>query len=297
MPAPEGGAPRARRRRLAPVLAGLGTLLLAGLLLRGGDYYLKDGIARFDDPRHRLLRPSGGWGHGIGIVASCFIAANFLYPLRKRARRMHRWGPVPRWLTWHVFVGLMGPVVILFHASFRFNNLIASFTYGSLVVVVTTGLIGRTIYSLVPGSGGRRAGELADLQSMWESHAAHVTGETGGGERPPWLRQLLAPVVPSRQASPLRTLGAVVAGIGRGGRARRAARELSRGLPSEAARALVADVDAMTRLRFQIEFFAGLKRLLAGWRLGHSILAVFLLIVILVHVAVSLAFGYRWIFG
>jgi hypothetical protein len=49
-------------------------------------------------------------------------------------------------------------------------------------------------------------------------------------------------------------------------------------------------------LRMQIEFFWGVKRLLATWRLGHSLLAVFLILVILVHVGISWVLGYRWIF-
>ncbi len=34
--------------------------------------------------RHRFLKPSGLWGHGVGIVATAFMLSNFLYAVRKR---------------------------------------------------------------------------------------------------------------------------------------------------------------------------------------------------------------------
>ena len=49
-----------------------------------------------------------------------------------------------------MFVGFMSPIVILFHAAFQSNNLVATSTYLSLLIVVSTGIVGRFIYGLVP---------------------------------------------------------------------------------------------------------------------------------------------------
>ena len=49
----------------------------------------------------------------------------------------------------------------------------------------------------------------------------------------------------------------------------------------ETAARLRAQVAAVVRLRMQIEFFWGVKRLLSTWRLGHSLLGVFLVPVLL----------------
>jgi len=285
-----------RRRRLAFLLAILGLCTLALLALRGGTYYLLDSAARPARPQDHELRPSGTWGHGVGIVATLVMLANFLYPLRKRAQWMREMGPVPMWLTFHVAVGLMTTLVILFHAAFRFNNLIATFTYGSLVVVVTTGLIGRYIYSMVPGTSGLRSGELADLQRSWQDLMAGVRRDVGESGAPAWLERLLEPPVPTRESSLPGALRAVLAWPFTAMRARASARSLADRLPIEGARDLREAVGQMVRLRLQIEFFGGIKRLLSTWRFGHSLLAIFLVAVIAAHVAVSLAFGYRWIF-
>jgi dihydropyrimidine dehydrogenase (NAD+) subunit PreT len=45
----------------------------------------------------------------------------------------------------------------------------------------------------------------------------------------------------------------------------------------------------------QVAFYGSLKRLLRAWRLFHGALAVFLVVAIAAHIAVSLYLGYRWI--
>ncbi len=48
----------------------------------------------------------------------------------------------------------------------------------------------------------------------------------------------------------------------------------------------------LARLRWQIRFYASLKRLLRGWRVFHATLATFLVLVIAAHIGVSLYLGY-----
>ena len=51
------------------------------------------------------------------------------------------------------------------------------------------------------------------------------------------------------------------------------------------------------KLEFQIRFYRRLRRLLAGWRVLHVVLAIFLVGTIIVHVGVSLYLGYGWSSG
>ena len=50
----------------------------------------------------------------------------------------------------------------------------------------------------------------------------------------------------------------------------------------------------LDRLSVQLAFFKSLKSLLRGWRMFHASLAVFLVITIAAHIAVSLYLGYGW---
>jgi hypothetical protein len=143
-------------------LAAVGVAILATLAWVGREYYPLDRIARRESPLHTGLRSAGPWGHGVGIAATLFLLSNFLYAARKRWKRLDQLGNIRTWLDFHVFVGTMSPAVISFHAAFQAKNLLAIATAASLGVVFTTGIIGRFIYSLVPGAGGE-AVEVEDL--------------------------------------------------------------------------------------------------------------------------------------
>ena len=57
-------------------------------------------------------------------------------------------------------------------------------------------------------------------------------------------------------------------------------------------RAFKAEVIRLGRLRWQIRFYASLKRLLRGWRVFHASLAGFLVLAIAAHIGLSLYLGY-----
>ena len=50
----------------------------------------------------------------------------------------------------------------------------------------------------------------------------------------------------------------------------------------------------LQRLTVQIRFYRSLKRLLRGWRVFHATLAVFLVLALAAHIAVSLYVGFGW---
>jgi thioredoxin reductase/ferredoxin len=131
------------RRRLALALGALGVAIVGALAWIGRDYYPLDDAAQRASPLHVSLRPAGSWGHGIGIVATAIMMSNFLYALRKRWGALKRSGTIRTWLTFHMFVGFMSPLVIAFHAAFQSNNGLATATAASLAIVVSTGIVGR----------------------------------------------------------------------------------------------------------------------------------------------------------
>ena len=124
----------------------IGLLVVTALTVVGIKYYLLPRGLRYKSPDHALLKPSGLWGHGVGILATLFMLLNFIYPLRKRLSFFKGKGSIVPWLRFHVFVGIMSPIIILFHTAFQWGNQLATSTYISVVVVVATGLVGRYFY-------------------------------------------------------------------------------------------------------------------------------------------------------
>ncbi len=160
-----------QRIRLGTLLALAGLVILAGLWFVGRNYYLLPTAQRAYSPLHKALKPGGAWGHGIGVVATLVMLSNFLLPLRKHWRRLKGRKPIRHWLTFHVFVGVMSPLVILFHSAFGSNNMIATICYSSLICVVGTGLVGRFLFGLVPIAGDHYL-ELTELRAEEQLRAS-----------------------------------------------------------------------------------------------------------------------------
>lgn len=283
-----------KSRRFAFALFTLGALIVAGLAVVGGDYYLLPKLERLHSPMHAALKPAGWWGHGVGIIATAFMLSNFLYAVRKRWRLLKGAAPIRRWLTFHMFVGFMSPLTIVFHAAFQSNNMLATGTALSLIVVVGTGAVGRFIYGLIPTQDGRQLAQ-SELLSRWERLRTRLEPLLCEVENRDAVRTLLATATAPPHAGSLIMLFLKMPGEALSARWRLwRARSLFPGTDQH------ADFrDAflrLSRLRTQVGFYRGLKRLLSVWRALHMVLAIFLVVVIAAHVAVSLFLGYRWIF-
>ena len=283
---PEQGA----RTRTLLLYCGVGLGILVFLAVRGWRYYLLSQADRPDSPMHEMFKPSGPWGHGVGIVATLFMLSNFLYPVRKRTRLLAGFGSIKGWLDFHTFVGFMSPLVIAFHAAFMSNNTLATATAGSLAIVVATGLIGRFIYGLVPGAGGV-ALERADVLGTLERLKPRLEPLIQESDDPELLRKLF-------HDAPLEKRALLVALLLLPVDAVRARVRLWRARPHmqghEGYVELRETYLRLMRLRLQAGSFDALKRLLRGWRLFHASLAVFLVFAISAHIGVSIYLGYGW---
>ena len=289
---------RARRGgRLATALFFLaGAAVVVGLAAVGFDYYLLPRGLRYKAPDHAFLKPSGAWGHGVGILATLFMLLNFVYPMRKRLGVFKGRGSIAPWLRFHVFVGIMSPLIILFHTAFQWGNQLATTTYFSVLVVVATGLVGRYLYGwfkLDPGDaalaqrlGDELAGVVGALPPEWSAYAAaqdrplhHVLGLAASGPALPRSLPALFWRMPGEALTVFRGL--------------RHARRLF--LDRHAHRRFCDDVQQLRRLRAKVQFHRPFKRLMSGWRSLHVVLAIVLLALIGMHVWVSIRVGFRWL--
>jgi len=74
-----------------------------------------------------------------------------IYLARKRIKAMSRLGFLKHWLEFHIFLCTLGPILILFHTSFKFGGLVA-ISFWSMTAVFISGIIGRFIYIQIPRS-------------------------------------------------------------------------------------------------------------------------------------------------
>lgn len=121
------------------------------------------------------LNPRFGLGYSLGIAGTSLMTLLLLYSLRKRLRIMRSWGSMRLWFVIHMILGIAGPIAILFHANFRLGSLNSTVALCCVLLVSTSGLIGRIIYPKIHhGLSGRRA-SLRELKQDLESHRGAVS--------------------------------------------------------------------------------------------------------------------------
>ncbi|MGC2465348.1 MAG: hypothetical protein WA517_09145 [Candidatus Acidiferrum sp.] len=134
--------------KAAYLIAGL---LMLAMLVYGFDYYWLSAAQRAFSPKHAYLKPSGTIGLRLGMIGFLMFLLIYLYPLRKKWAWLGRQGKSRHWLDFHVLLGLSAPVVITFHASFKFSG-IAGVAYWIMIIVSLSGIVGRYIYAQIPRS-------------------------------------------------------------------------------------------------------------------------------------------------
>jgi thioredoxin reductase/Pyruvate/2-oxoacid:ferredoxin oxidoreductase delta subunit len=282
-------------RRLAWALSIFGIALTVGLWVVGEGYYGLDDDLREAHALHEWLRPAGLWGHGVGVAATLFMLSNFIYVLRKRWTPLKGKSHIRTWLTFHMFVGIMSPVVIAFHAAFQSRNHLATATWGSLAIVVGTGVFGRFLFGLVPSKEGKLQ-SLLEIERQYADARTKVTEHIEESTNGIAARDALGEVTRPLESSGL--AGAILALVRRRWRARRALKSVRQYFPEpEGYRIFSQQIDAMLTLRFQASLYDRLKAIFRVWLVFHVVLAVFMVVLITGHTALSLYLGYTWIFS
>jgi hypothetical protein len=158
------------RLRLAYLLAMAGTI---ALLAYGFSYYWSSPVERALSPKHAYLKPSGTIGLRLGMFGFLLFLFIYLYPLRKKWAWLGRQGSSRRWLDFHVLLGLLAPVVVTFHSSFKFSG-IAGVAYWIMVVVALSGVVGRYIYAQIPRSLNAAELSLQEAQEQSQRMATQL---------------------------------------------------------------------------------------------------------------------------
>ena len=105
-----------------------------------------------------------GVGYALGIIGGVLMLSQFLYPLRKKLKAMRNWGRIAVWFKAHMAVGIIGPVMILFHSNFGLGSINSNVALGAMSLVVASGLVGRYIYTKINQTLHGRVATLEELK-------------------------------------------------------------------------------------------------------------------------------------
>ncbi len=132
------------------------------IFINGFFYYTSPLEKRALQKEHEALKPGGKVGHGLGIIGTSMIVIGVIsYSSRKRLKMLSTVGNIRDWLNLHIFLCLTGPILVLFHTTFKFSG-IAGASLWSMISVVLSGITGRYIYIQIPK--GLKGNELTAIE-------------------------------------------------------------------------------------------------------------------------------------
>ena len=95
----------------------------------------------------RYITPQRGFGYWLGITGASMMLLLLLYSARKRVTWLRWMGGLPAWFEFHMVLGVIGPVLILFHSNFRLGATNSNVALFCMLLVAGSGIVGRYIYT------------------------------------------------------------------------------------------------------------------------------------------------------
>lgn len=234
----------------------------------GFSYYNKPIEERFFDPNYALLKPSGLIGHGLGIIGSLLIVVGlFSYMIRKRFKMFDRVGVLKYWLEFHIFLCTLGSILVLYHTTFKFGGIV-SIGFWSLVIVWTSGVIGRFIYIQIPRTIEGRELSLREVQD--------------------YKAQIGLELMDKYQVD--------ISEIESGKYSFHKINQFSENRKVHDFKEIKQLIRTQKKISKRIERLDKMQNLFKYWHFAHLPFALIMLIIMVIHIAVVLTFGYKWIF-
>ena len=116
-------------------------------------------------PTGRYITPTRGFGYALGIIGGSLMLLLLVYSARKHIKWLRFLGPTAAWFRFHMMLGILGPLCILFHSNFATGAANSNVALFSMLTVAASGFIGRYLYARIHrGLYGRKL-ELRELQA------------------------------------------------------------------------------------------------------------------------------------
>ena len=248
----------------------------------GFTYYNTSLEERFYHPRHNWFKPSGIYGQGLGIIGTLMILFGVtVYIARKRYNFLAKQIRLKYLLEFHIFLCTLGPILVLFHTAFKFGGIV-SVAFWSMVAVVLSGVAGRFIYNQIPKTIEGRQMTMNELKEM-KTDLAVVLHQKFSLESN--TLDIISDLMSEENTTDNRKkLGYLKKVLNR------------KDLPKSDRKNIIKMVKNEISLTKKIGRLRTMQRLFKYWHVAHMPFALIMLVIVVIHIGVTLAFGYKWIF-
>ena len=83
----------------------------------------------------------------LAVSGSLLMLFPLAYMIIKRVKRLKKWTTqfvsMRTLLSWHIYAGIVGPILVLLHTGHKFNSLLGISLTTLTIIVVISGFIGR----------------------------------------------------------------------------------------------------------------------------------------------------------
>jgi hypothetical protein len=124
------------------------------------------------------VTPQWGLGYALGIVGGSMMLLLLVYPLRKRMPALRYLGSTRFWFRFHMVLGVLGPVMILYHSNFGFGAVNSNVALVCMLIVAGSGLFGRYFYGRIHHELHGRRSTLTELKDFADRLRHVTTGVT-----------------------------------------------------------------------------------------------------------------------
>jgi hypothetical protein len=275
----------------------VGFAVLVLLAINGYQYYSTPIEERFFDPSHAALKPSGAWGHGFGIIGTLMMIFGVaIYMIRKRSRKLFTFGYLKHWLEFHIFLCTVGPILVLYHTAFKFGGIV-SVSFWSMVLVVLSGVVGRFIYIQIPRTIQGKEIDINDLASMRDDLIEKMQQEMLFDVRQ--IKELDELASPERYKS-LNILDTLLLYFKDFFQVRSFLLKLKKNMTAAGfskirKKEIINKAQAEIILSRRLGMLRTMQNLFRYWHVAHLPFAIAMFVIMIIHVIVTITFGYKWI--
>lgn len=275
-----------------------GIAVTAILAINGFEYYNTPLEERFFNSQHGALKPSGDWGHGFGIIGSLMMILGVsVYMIRKRFRWLFNLGYLKHWLELHIFLCSVGPVLVLYHTAFKFGGIV-SVSFWSMVLVVLSGVVGRFIYVQIPRTIQGQEMGINALNDLRENLLSKITRAIKLDDETMQKFEQLASPERYKEAGFVKAVSFFPKDYFKmRSILNKIKREIKKaGLPGIVRKDIVKTAKVEIVLSRRIGLLRIFHKFFRYWHIVHLPFALTMFVIMLVHVGVTIVFGYKWIF-
>jgi hypothetical protein len=224
-------------------------------------------------PLHQSPRFAGSfWGGVFAVSGSALMLVPLAYMVVKRIkplkRRVTQHVSMRTLLAWHIYAGVLGPILVLIHTGHKFESVLGITLTAMVLIVVVSGFVGRYLMSKINREIKEKRAMLKEASIQYESA----------------LEELRARPEEASMALPFRSVLARLF--------LRTDRDANAPLP--AGMRAIRMAEAVADLEYAVRTHQTFKRAFARWLKLHIALSMVLYVLLALHIWAAIYFGLRW---